>query len=691
MRNIDLRNLAFNISLNDMASGPVGNVDKSMDEVKKSMVGVAKQSDTVQERFKKMGKGMEKTGKFLTTRLTLPIMALGTKAVHTVAQFDDSMSKVKGITQASNEEFDKMRELAKELGSTTAHSASAAADGMGILAAAGYETNQILAATPHLLSLASAGDLGLEQSAGIITGTIAMYGMEKTEEDFARVSDVMAKAAMSAKTSVPAIGEAMNMAGGAAANMNMDIEQTNAILGVFANQNIEGGRAGRTFVAMQSDLAKSAENGRIAIGNQSVAVFDAQGAWRDMGSIIGDVEAATKGMTDEQRESMLMDTFNVQSMKGVNALLKEGSAGYKEMEKRIYDSKGAASALADDMEDNLAGAFRGLKSATEGFMIDIGDVIKDDVRAAAEWLTELAGRFGKLDESTQKTILVVVGLVAVLGPIILIVGKVISVVTALGGVLAFIISPVGLVIAAIVGLVAIFVHFYRTNDKFREVVGKIWGGLKKLAGTVVEGIAAGWNGLIDVFNKVKDGISSAADTVREKWEGIKEFMKNPIKGTIELAKKGAGWVADKISGSHATGAYNIPYNDYLMQAHKGEMVLTAKISDQFREIGGTHNQMPPISNIANQPAQKINTSSKTINKVKEVFTTKTIDNEQVEHYANTTTIDKSINSEGDKDTILFNPVYNIELHGGATDADKEELRKSLNEETRKLFELPVYL
>src|SRR5699024_9219534 len=93
---------------------------------------------SMMDNFTSVGNSMKGIGKNMSKWLTTPLVGVATASIMTVSKFDDSMSQVKAISGATGEEFDLMRDKAIELGSTTAHSASTAADGMTIFATAGW-------------------------------------------------------------------------------------------------------------------------------------------------------------------------------------------------------------------------------------------------------------------------------------------------------------------------------------------------------------------------------------------------------------------------------------------------------------------------------------------------------------------------------------------------------------------------
>ena len=77
-------------------------------------------------------------------------------AVKTAADFESEMSKVKALSGATDEQFKQLRDTAIDLGAKSVYSASEAAKGMSILSAAGFDSQQVIAAMPGLLDAAAA-------------------------------------------------------------------------------------------------------------------------------------------------------------------------------------------------------------------------------------------------------------------------------------------------------------------------------------------------------------------------------------------------------------------------------------------------------------------------------------------------------------------------------------------------------
>lgn len=105
---------------------------------------------------------------------------------------------------------------------------------------------------------------------------------------------------------------------------------------------------------------------------------------------------------------------------------------------------------------------------------------------------------------------------------------------------------IAIVIAAIIALVAGFIYFWNTSEKFRNFWIGLWEGIKKAVDTAVKGIQNAWNATVkwftDTWNNIKNGAKGlwdgtiqgakdAVDSVKNAWGGVKEWFANLWKGT----------------------------------------------------------------------------------------------------------------------------------------------------------------
>jgi TP901 family phage tail tape measure protein len=113
----------------------------------------------------------------------------------------------------------------------------------------------------------------------------------------------------------------------------------------------------------------------------------------------------------------------------------------------------------------------------------------------------------------------------------------------------------------------------------------VWNGIKTIASGVwqaIVDIATGkWNKLGGDLNKIWDGFKEAA---QKAWNAVIGFIKNnPITKAIgNVASAVGNGIKKLVNGSHAGGLGRVPFDGYIAELHKDEMVLTARQATDYR-------------------------------------------------------------------------------------------------------------
>jgi TP901 family phage tail tape measure protein len=213
-------------------------------------------------------------------------------AINVFATFDDKMAGVAAITTATGDSLDALREKAKYLGATTRFTASEAADAMSFLGMAGFKTEAILSGTQSTLDLASAGQLGLAESADIASNVLS--GMQLKVEDLGHVTDVMARTATSANTNIQQMGVAMSYAAPNAALFGATLEETSALIGVMSNAGVQADKAGTATRGAFLKLASPVKEGKIALAEMGMTLVDSSGNMRNVIEIFNELNDKLK-------------------------------------------------------------------------------------------------------------------------------------------------------------------------------------------------------------------------------------------------------------------------------------------------------------------------------------------------------------------------------------------------------------
>ena len=256
--------LSFIVEFKDKATKGLKDIKKNVEGAKKSTSGLKKETSGLRKMFdgvKKTSKnafdGLKNTAKGATDKIkgmftglgpaiagglaAIGIASFGKEVLQVGMDFDQAMSKVYALNANNEESWDSLRAKAKELGSTTAFSASQAAGALEELSMAGLSAEEAIGVVDDTLMLAQASGMELADAAGAMTSTMAQFGL-KGKESAKMVSDQLAKAATSAKTDVAGLGEGLKYVGASAKASNIPLNDTLATLGMLNDAGIEGSK-----------------------------------------------------------------------------------------------------------------------------------------------------------------------------------------------------------------------------------------------------------------------------------------------------------------------------------------------------------------------------------------------------------------------------------------------------------------
>jgi TP901 family phage tail tape measure protein len=520
----------------------------------KNLESQANQSATAVQKIAASGEKLKTVGDSISTvgtkllPVTAGVTALGTASVTTAANFESSMSQVQatmGITSKSMSTLngksvntmDALSDLAKEMGETTAFSASECAEALNYLALAGYDTQQMADTLPTVLNLAAAGDIELASASDMVTDAMSALGLETSDAE--TMVDQMAKTASSSNTSVAQLGEGILTIGATAKSIKGGTAELNTALGILANNGIKGAEGGTHLRNVILSLQNPTDTAAGCLDDLGVSVYDSEGNMRSLNDILGDLNTSMDGMTSEEKSNIISKIFNKTDLSSVNALLANTGDTWDDLQSSIENSGGAAQQMADTQLDNLQGQLTLLKSALEGLAISFGELLLPAIKSIVGVVQKVVDWLNSLDEGTKKVIVTVALVAAALGPVLIVVGKVISavgtimtVVPKVAGVIntvkgafaalnaTMLANPVVLIVAAIVALIAIFVVLWNKCDGFRQFWINLWEGIKSVVSMVVEALKGFFTGVIDF--------------VKNNWQALLLLLVNPFAGAFKL-------------------------------------------------------------------------------------------------------------------------------------------------------------
>lgn len=327
-----------------------------------------------------------------TAAIGTALAAAAAAAVKVGSEFEASMSQVYAVSRASTEEAEALKNAAIEAGQATQFSASQSADALQYLSLAGYSAEESIEALPKVLNLAAAGGMDLAYASDLLTDSMAVMGLGI--EDMDNFSDQLAMAASKSNTSVAQLGEAVLVAGGQAKTCGMDVTDMNTALGILADNGIKGSEGGTALRNALKNLYTPTSSAAKVLDNLGIVTSDSEGNLRDMQDVLIDLNGVLSEMTEADRTVAMGDIFDTRTIAAATALLDNCGERWSELEGYLSDCEGAASEMADTMNDNLAGKMKLVASAAEACGIAFYDHISEPLKEAADdgakYIQELA-------------------------------------------------------------------------------------------------------------------------------------------------------------------------------------------------------------------------------------------------------------------------------------------------------------
>ncbi len=306
--------------------------------------------------------------------------------VNTYKDFEAAMSQVKAISGATSSEFDKLTAKAKEMGATTKYTATQSAEAFNYMSMAGWNAEQMMGGIEGILNLAAASGEDLGTTSDIVTDALTAFGLKASEAT--HFSDVLAQASSSANTDVGMMGETFKYVASMAGSLSYSIEDVALMTGLMANSGIKSTQAGTSLNSVLTRLATNSSGAADAIAALGVNFYDSAGNARPLGTVMGELREATKGMNQEQKSSLANTVAGMEAQKGLLAILNASEEDYNKLADAISNADGASKRMSDTMMDNLSGDITLFQSAVDGLKISLGERMSNSwLRDIVQWLT----------------------------------------------------------------------------------------------------------------------------------------------------------------------------------------------------------------------------------------------------------------------------------------------------------------
>lgn len=350
--------------------------------------------------------------------VALGLGSVASDIVSVGTEYQSQLNTMAAVSQATAGQMDAVRAKARELGndiSLTGTSASDAAAAMTELAKNGLTVAQSMEASKGTLQLAAAAQIDAAQAATIQGQALQAFGLGAQEAG--RVSDILAGSANASAAEITDVAQALQQAGTVSHAFGVSIDDTSTAISMFANAGITGSDAGtllKTSLLALTDQGKPAQN---AIHDLGLTVYDAKGKFVGLPSLIGQLNAASNRMTEEQYQAATATLFGSDAMRFASIAAGKTTEDFNAL-KEAVTRQGQAAEVAAAQTKGLPGALERLANAKEDLTLGLFEALQDDLVAAADAGTAALGKIGPAAESgIHLASDAVHGLVTVLTPV----------------------------------------------------------------------------------------------------------------------------------------------------------------------------------------------------------------------------------------------------------------------------------
>lgn len=460
----------------------------------------------VKQRGQKIGEGVKKTGQALADNGGT-IAATGAAMVaplalpiSTAMDFEAAMSKVKAITNSTDEDMARLTQTARDLGANTQYSATEAAQAMSYLGMAGWKTEQIIAGMPGLLDLAAASGEDLARVSDIVSDDLTAFHM--SADQAAHMADVMAAASTNANTNVSMMGETFKYAGGIAGSLGYSLEDVALATGLMANAGIKGEMAGTALRSIMTRLVTPTGEASLALEEVGFSAKNADGSIKSFRDQLKALRSTMQNMTDAQKAEFAQTVAGTEAMTGFLDVINASDEDFAKMTNAVDNSNGASKKMANTMNNNAKGAMKEFKSSVEEVEIIVGNAFLKAMTSATKAVTKFVQEFGKFAKAHPKLVGGIAAAIAAIGGLLIALGSVglaVSAISTAFGALAPIFTAVGGVLSvglapilAILGAIASVIYF--VGENWEMVVSWFQPGIDLMMGGIAQ-LQSAWKNL----------------------------------------------------------------------------------------------------------------------------------------------------------------------------------------------------
>jgi TP901 family phage tail tape measure protein len=390
---------------------------------------------------------------------------------------------------------------------------------LGTVQGHALDSKQAMTVMSAAMDLAEGSGTDLTSATQSLAAVMQVY--HKNAGDAASVSDVLFNTSRLTDTSLSSVAQTVDRLHGRLGAATPSLSQISGLMLDLAEKGVTGRQAmSGLSTAMTGLLAPSTAQKNI-LEEMGVTVFNAQGQFVGMGSVIQQLQPKFAGMTAQQQDLTAKTLFGAQAYQGMLQVIQGGVGGFNAATAAV-DKTGSAHAAAAVQAKTLQHQMETMKSTMEDLGTKLGLVLIPALQSFGKILASVIGWMDS-HQGVVKALVITLGTLAAALIAVGVAGFIAENVLTLG---------VGVAVAGlIIGAVELVEHWNAVIKFLRSDMGtlvvlilgplaplallalhwqQVWQGIQVVTGQVVSTIINQVKNMGNVFFTMIEGILGAA-------------------------------------------------------------------------------------------------------------------------------------------------------------------------------------
>lgn len=498
-------------------------MSKSIAQMQRS----GKSIEKVGTQIRQTGKSIEQSGKSLTAKATLPLIGLGVAAVSASNDLDNAVAKVSTVADMSATSINVLRDETLGLSNDVGVSASAISEAQYQAISAGVETTKSIGFVETAVKAAKGGFTDAATAVDGLTTVLNSYGMESSNAE--KVSNQMMVAQNYGKTTFGDMAASMGKVIPIASSLNVSTDELFGSVAALTKSGIGTSEAMTGLKAAYSNILKPSSAACDTAKQLGIDFSDAHLKSVGWAKFLEEI----KDKVGNNSSAMAQLFGSTEALNSVMVLTGKGSESFSEAMNLMENSTGATQTAYEKMitpQEKMNIATNKCKNA----FIKVGEALTPIFSKIAECIDHLGTRLNGLSDEQINTMLKFAGMIAAIGPTIMIFGKMVKTIGTVtrtfgkvkgaigkaGGALKLLSSPCAIAVIAVAGIAIAAFLIIKNWKKVQSFLVKLGKRMKK----VFSAMGLSSKKFQKTFNKCKNGVLKIVGAIKKAFGAMKKWI-----------------------------------------------------------------------------------------------------------------------------------------------------------------------